>query len=112
MQRRNAVEAAYDVGRVLGLARRDRAIARQLTTTAPLSMFLGAEDEEVSPDICERVAERSTSAGTDIAVMVYRGATHDFDDPGERRQSIPDNQAARADAMARAAAVIDRSGKP
>ena len=81
-------------------------------TAAPLSMFLGAEDEEVSPEICQHVAERSLKAGTDIAVMLYRGATHDFDDPGERRQAVPDNKAARADALARAAAVIDRTGKP
>ena len=91
---------------------REALLENTVTTTAPLSMFLGADDEEVSPSICQHVAERSLSAGTSIAVTLYPGATHDFDDPGERRQSVPGNQAAREDAMARAAAVIDGSGKP
>jgi len=56
-------------------------------------MFLGASDEEVSPEICQHVADRSREAGTDIAVTLYPGATHDFDDPGEKRQAIPGNQA-------------------
>ncbi len=91
---------------------REALLENTVTATAPLSMFLGADDEEVSPVICQHVAERSLSAGTNIAVMLYPGATHDFDDPGERRQAVPGNQAAKADAMARAAAVIDATGKP
>jgi carboxymethylenebutenolidase len=91
---------------------REALLENTVATTAPLSMFLGADDEEVSPAICQHVAERSLGAGTSIAVTLYQGATHDFDDPGERRQSVPGNQAARADAMARAAAVIDGPGKP
>jgi carboxymethylenebutenolidase len=91
---------------------REALLESTVTTTAPLSMFLGADDDEVSPSICQHVAERSTRAGTNIAVMLYPNATHDFDDPGERRQSEPGNQAARTDAMARAAAVIDETGKP
>ena len=69
-------------------------------------MFLGAADEEVSPDICIHVAERSREAGTPIEAMAYPGATHDFDDPGEKRQSVPANAAAKADAMARAVAIV------
>ena len=91
---------------------REALLENTVTATAPLSMFLGADDEEVSPVICQHVAERSLSAGTNIAVTLYPGATHDFDDPGERRQAVPGNQAAKADAMARAAAVIDATGKP
>jgi carboxymethylenebutenolidase len=91
---------------------REALLENTVATATPLAMFLGADDEEVSPTICQRVAERSLSAGTSISVMLYPGATHDFDDPGERRQSVPGNQAARADAMARAAAVIDGSAKP
>jgi carboxymethylenebutenolidase len=91
---------------------REALLENTVVTSAPLSMFLGADDEEVSPTICQHVAERSLSAGTGIAVTLYPGATHDFDDPGERRQSVPGNQAAKADAMARAAAVIAGSGKP
>jgi dienelactone hydrolase len=92
---------------------REALLANTVASTAPLLMFLAADDEEVSPSICRRVAERSVDAGTDIAVRLYPGATHDFDDPGERRQAVPGNQTARADAMARAAtAVIEASGKP
>ena len=91
---------------------REALLENAVATTSPLSMFLGADDEEVSPANCQHVAERSLKAGTNIAVMLYPDATHDFDDPGERRQAVPGNQAARADAMARAAAVIDETRKP
>ena len=91
---------------------REALLENTITTTTPVSMFLGADDEEVSPVICQHVAERSVTAGTNLAVTLYQGATHDFDDPGERRQSVPGNQAAKADAMARAAAVVDGAGKP
>jgi carboxymethylenebutenolidase len=91
---------------------REALLENTVATASPLSMFLGADDEEVSPTNCENVAERSLKAGTNIAVMLYPDATHDFDDPGERRQAVPGNQAAKADAMARAAAVIDETRKP
>jgi len=81
-------------------------LAPLVASTAPIEMFLGASDEEVSPEICQHVADRSREAGTDIAVTLYPGATHDFDDPGEKRQAIPGNQAAKADAMSRAAAFV------
>jgi dienelactone hydrolase len=91
---------------------REALLANTLTTSLPLSMFLGADDEEVSPAICQHIAQRSIDAGTNLTVMVYPGATHDFDDPGEGRQRVPGNQAAKADAMARAAAVIDGFNRP
>jgi dienelactone hydrolase len=91
---------------------REALLENTVATTAPLLMFLAADDEEVSPSICQHVAERSLDAGTSIAVTLYPGATHDFDDPGEKRQAVPGNQTARTDAMARAAATIEASGKP
>jgi carboxymethylenebutenolidase len=78
-----------------------------VTTTAPITMFLGSDDEEVSPVICQHVADRSRDAGTRIDVTMYQGATHDFDDPGEKRQSVPGNAAAKEDAMARAIGVVE-----
>ena len=78
-----------------------------IRTTTPITMFLSENDEEVSPTICQHVAERSLAAGTKLEATMYPGATHDFDDPGERRQSVPANAAARADAMARAARVVE-----
>ena len=78
-----------------------------VSATAPVAMFLAEDDEEVSPTICRHVADRSIDAGTSLTVTLYPGATHDFDDPGEKRQEVPGNAAAKADAMAKAAAVVD-----
>jgi len=77
-----------------------------ISTAVPVTMFLGADDEEVSPDICRQVAERSRNAGSPVDVVWYNGATHGFDDPGENRQSIPGNQAATRDALQRAIGLI------
>jgi len=77
-----------------------------IATAVPVTMFLGSDDEEVSPDVCRRVAERSRNAGSPIDVVWYDGATHDFDDPGARRQSIPGNRAASSDALQRAIALV------
>jgi carboxymethylenebutenolidase len=74
-------------------------------------MFLGTNDEEVSPLICQRIAERAIAAGTKLDLTVYPGATHDFDDPGDKRQSVPGNQAAKAEAMAKAATFVAGVGK-
>jgi dienelactone hydrolase len=75
-------------------------------TTAPIAMFLGEDDEEVSPVICQHVAARSIAAATKLDLTVYPGATHDFDDPGEARQKKAANRAAKADAMARAIEIV------
>jgi carboxymethylenebutenolidase len=83
-------------------------LANAVATTAPVTMFLASDDEEVSPTICQHVAERSIDAGTNVFVALYPGATHDFDDPGEKRQAVPGNVLATADAMAKAAAVVER----
>jgi carboxymethylenebutenolidase len=83
-------------------------LANAVATTAPVTMFLASDDEEVSPTICQHVAERSIDAGTNVFVALYPGATHDFDDPGEKRQAVPGNVSATADAMAKAAAVVER----
>ncbi|MBW8854440.1 MAG: dienelactone hydrolase family protein, partial [Bradyrhizobium sp.] len=76
-------------------------------TTAPITMFLGSDDDEVSPEICQHVAERSRAAGTPVDAVLYPEATHDFDDPGEKRQSVPGNVAAKADAMSRVIAIVN-----
>jgi len=82
-------------------------LAPTISTAAPIAMFLGADDEEVSPLICQHVADRSRQAGSPIDVTVYPGATHDFDEPSSRRQSAPGNQAAMDDALVKAAAQLD-----
>jgi dienelactone hydrolase len=66
---------------------------------APLRVFMGTADEEVSPRVCRLLLER---AGGDVQSRFYEGATHDFDDPGRRRQSVNANAQARKDVIQRA----------
>jgi len=69
---------------------------------APVRVFMGEADEEVSPPICKRLVERSRAKNGDIAIELYPGASHGFDDPGSSRQSVKANASAKADATARA----------
>lgn len=84
-------------------------LENKITTSAPIAMFMGTADEEVSPLKCQDVVNRSL--GTTFAVSLYIGATHDFDDPGEKRQSVPANVTAKADAMKKAVGVVEGIGK-
>jgi len=84
-------------------------LSRRVATDAPVWAFLGSADEEVSPTACAEVLAHAT--GGPVAVTTYPGATHDFDDPGKARQSDPANRDARADAMARAATLLDGVGR-
>src|SRR5580704_9788545 len=71
---------------------------------APIRVFIGDADEEVSPKRCLTLVEKSRAQGGDIAIKLYLAATHGFDDPGRRRQSVDGNAAAKADAMQEAPA--------
>lgn len=82
-------------------------ISQDYKTAAPVTVFLGADDEEVSPKVCHRVLDAATSKGSPLTLVDYPGATHDFDDPGTRRQSVPGNAAARADVLKRAATIFE-----
>ncbi|MGY8662223.1 dienelactone hydrolase family protein [Bradyrhizobium sp. UFLA05-109] len=79
-----------------------------ISTTAPIAMFLGASDEEVSPVLCQEAADRAGQAGSKIDVTVYPGATHDFDDPLPLHQSVAANQAALNDVQVKAIATVAR----
>src|SRR5436853_235360 len=70
--------------------------------------FHGTKDEETGYGTCRRLVERSRSMGGDIELVTYQDATHDFDDPGTRRQRVPANQHARADAIQRSEALFER----
>jgi dienelactone hydrolase len=87
---------------------REALLENAVATSAPLTLFLGSDDEEVNPEICQHVAQRSIDAGTAVFVAFYPGATHDFDDPGEKRQSVPGNATAKDDAMKQAIAIVER----
>jgi dienelactone hydrolase len=78
------------------------ALAASYKPYAPLRIFMGDADEEVSPKICEHVVERIQSHGGDIQILFYPGATHDFDDPGRNRQAVPANAVAKSESMMRA----------
>jgi len=78
-----------------------------LATSAPITLFLAADDEEVSPAICTHVAARSREAGSNIDVVTYQGATHDFDEPSQSRQAVPGNRDAMGDALERAVAIVE-----
>ena len=69
---------------------------------APVRVFIGAADEEVSPTRCEDLVEKSEMKGGDIKISVYPGATHDFDDPGRKRASVDANADAVSDAVPKA----------
>lgn len=71
---------------------------------APVLMMIASADEEVSPKLCEELAERARAAGSKLESVVYPGAEHNFDDPGKTKQSKPPNRRATEDAMRRAEA--------
>jgi len=83
-------------------------LQQTIVTTAPIAIFHGASDEEVSAAKCQDLTSRSRVAGTPIDLTLYPGATHDFDDPGARRQSVSANQAAFADVLPKALAAVER----
>jgi carboxymethylenebutenolidase len=68
---------------------------------APVRVFMGEADEEVSPKRCAALINESRAAGSDISIQLYPGAEHSFDDPGARRQRVPANATASEDATPR-----------
>lgn len=69
---------------------------------APVRVFMGTADEEVSPKRCAALVEESRAHGGDITIRLYDGATHSFDDPGRKRQRVDANADATEDAVERA----------
>ena len=67
---------------------------------APVRVFIGTADEEVSPESCRRLVAHSRTRGGDIAISVYDGAEHSFDTPTRSRQRVVANATARAAAEA------------
>ncbi len=69
---------------------------------APVRVFMGTADEEVSPKRCTRLVEKSQSLGGNIDITLYSGATHGFDDPSRKRSRVDANADATDDAVPRA----------
>jgi dienelactone hydrolase len=78
---------------------------------APVQMFAGTEDAEVSPKRCMTWEKRVRAAGGSIDLTVYDGAEHDFDDPSPGRQRNESNAAATRDAVRRAEEFFGRELK-
>jgi len=71
---------------------------------APLRVFIGTHDEEVSLAACQKLTTASKAEGGDVAITVFEGATHDFDDPGRERQGSAANVAASTETRKQAIA--------
>jgi carboxymethylenebutenolidase len=82
-------------------------ISQRYEADTSIWVLLGSDDEEVSPKVCADVLGRASTTQGRIEVVWYQGATHDFDDPGKSRQSVPGNQAAKADALRRSAGLFE-----
>jgi dienelactone hydrolase len=61
---------------------------------APVRVFSGDKDEEVSFKRCAELVHDAASKGGPITIDVFPGATHGFDDPGEKRQQLFANRRA------------------
>lgn len=66
---------------------------------APVQMFVGTDDAEVSAQRCVTWEKRVRAAGVPIELIAYEGAEHDFDDPSASRQRNPANARATRDAV-------------
>ena len=67
----------------------------------------------MSTKACVKLVTKARAGGSDIEFTTYPGATHDFDDPGKKRQSVPENAAATRDATEKAVAFFAAElGKP
>jgi dienelactone hydrolase len=69
---------------------------------APIQMFVGTADGEVSAQRCMTWEKRVHAAGGSVDLIAYEGAEHDFDDPSASRQRNESNAAATRDAVRRA----------
>jgi carboxymethylenebutenolidase len=69
---------------------------------APLTVLIAGSDEEVSPEACEAFSKKARASGAELIYHVYPGAEHNFDDPGQKKQSVPANARATEDATRRA----------
>jgi len=84
------------------------AVKGEYRNYAPLLMMLASEDEEVSPKICQKFAEKAKKSGADLDLVVYEGAEHNFDDPGQKKQSKRANREATEETYRRATRFFEK----
>ena len=78
---------------------------------APVLILHGTDDEEVASEHCVELAEKSRSAGGNIEIELFEGATHGFDSPTAKRQALDANRTAATEATERALEFFDRHVK-
>jgi carboxymethylenebutenolidase len=66
---------------------------------APVLVFHGTADEEVSYKRCAALVEKSQVNGGNVQIKIYQGATHSFDSPSRKRQKVDANADATKDAV-------------
>ena len=66
---------------------------------APVLVFHGTADEEVSYKRCAALVEKSQENGGNVQIKIYQGATHSFDSPSRKRQQVDANADATEDAV-------------
>ena len=69
---------------------------------APVRVYMGTADEQVSPKRCKALVDASREQDGNIVLKLYRGASHDFDDPSRKHQKIGANADATEDVKERA----------
>ena len=95
---------------LLSRLRKEALLDSTVITTTPITMFLGSDDEEVSPEICQHVAERSRVAARRSMRCCIPARRMISTTPAEKHQSVPGNVAAKADAMSRVIAIVNAAG--
>lgn len=106
--RRLGFRAAVSMYPGCGLQNRFR---RGYRAYAPVEIFIGTADEEVSHDRCRTFAA-GAGAGAPVGFSSFAGATHSFDDPGRRRQSVPANATATRTVRERLAQYFEQALAP
>lgn len=79
---------------------------------APLHLFVGLADKEVSPARCQKWESDVRTRSKLIGLTAYEGAEHNFDDPSTSKQNNAGNADATADARRRAEAFFRRHLQP
>lgn len=77
-----------------GCGLRQRFAASPYRPYAPVRVYIGASDEEVSASECRKLVSRSRFEGGKVNISIYQGAGHGFDTPIPRIRRVPANVAA------------------
>lgn len=75
---------------------------------APLLILSASDDDEVSPEICERFSKKMQGMQAPVEFVLYQGAHHSYDDPGRTKQSHEPNRIATEDTKRRAEAWFEK----